>query len=163
MVSGTTSLYNNNISINGKTTIGQGTDIYNYSDSVVEMYKNLAIGKIQNTGTSTLHDRIDLKVGTGTGASYISMEETYDINLSNLIGDINLNSYNTTGNTVIMLIIMFTMFSGMQTPSKKKTEPLGPISRKFENGGPSPQGTPVSHLERTCVLLYNNIHSLKSE
>ena len=98
MVSGTTSLFNNNITINGKTTIGQ--DIYNYSDSVVEMYKNFSIRKIPTTGNSNLYDRIDLKCGLGTRASYMSMEEGYDINLVNNIGGIYLTTYNTSNSVI---------------------------------------------------------------
>jgi len=45
-------------------------------------------------------DRMELKVGLGTHASYLTMEEGFDINLYNSIGNINLTSYNTAGNTI---------------------------------------------------------------
>ena len=98
-VSGTTTLNNavtcfSSLNVSGRTIIGN--DIYNFSDSVVEMYKNFHIRKnIPNLG-----DRLELKVGLGTHASYLSMEEGYDINLFNSIGSISLNSYNTAGNTI---------------------------------------------------------------
>ena len=84
MISGTTTLFNNNININGRTTFGQTSDIYNYSDSVIEAYKNLSIRKvpITVTGNTVLHDRIDLQVGLGLNRSYISLEEGGDINIS---------------------------------------------------------------------------------
>ena len=98
-VSGFTRLSNNttvvsSLNISGRTIIG--SDIYNYPDSVVEMYKNFHIRKnIPNMG-----DRAEIMVGLGTRTSYLSMEEGYDINLYNSIGNITLNSFNTGGNVI---------------------------------------------------------------
>ena len=79
MVSGNTS-FNSGINITGRTIIGN--DIYNYSDSVFETYKNIAVRKnVPNVG-----DRIELKCGLGTTSTYLSMEEGYDINLSSFFG-----------------------------------------------------------------------------
>ncbi len=97
------SQFNNNttllssLNISGRTIMGN--DIYDYSDSVFEAYKNLSIRKnVINVG-----DRLDLKVGLGARQSYISMEEGYDINLTNKIGGIYLSTINPTGNTTIGL------------------------------------------------------------
>jgi len=96
MVSGNTS-FNSAVNITGRTIIGN--DIYNFSDSVLEVYKNFSIRK----NITNLGDRIELKVGLGTTASTITMEETYDINMWNNIGNISLNCSNTTSNTAINL------------------------------------------------------------
>ena len=86
-VSGTTTL-------NGRTIIG--SDIYNFSDSVVEAHKNFHIRKnVPNIG-----DRVELKVGLGTAASTLTMEEGYDINLYNNVGIISLSCANTANSTI---------------------------------------------------------------
>ena len=90
-VSGLTTLSNNttvlsSLSVSGRTIIG--SDIYNYSDSVVEMYKNLNIRKTPIVGGT--YDNIELKVGLGTRSSYLSMSEGYDINLYSHTGNIDL-------------------------------------------------------------------------
>ena len=105
MISGTTTLFNNNININGRTTFGQTSDIYNYSDSVIEAYKNLSIRKvpITVTGNTILHDRIDLKVGLGTGASYLSMEEGYDINICTPFYSTSLSTIRLSSNNAVSL------------------------------------------------------------
>lgn len=123
-ISGYTNLSNNttllsSLNVSGRTTIG--TDIYNYSDSVVEMYKNFSIRKIPYTVTSTLHDRIDLKVGLGTASSYFSMEEGYDVNITNNIGNISLNCYNYTANSTIGLIASKTNVSNDLSVSNNLT------------------------------------------
>ena len=105
-ISGYTNLSNkttllSSLNVSGRTTIG--TDTYNYSDSVVEMYKNFNIRKIPIVATSTSYDRVELKVGLGTGSSTLSMEEGYDINLINSIGNVALNCTNFTGQTAINL------------------------------------------------------------
>ena len=89
-VSGLTTLSNNttlaSLNISGRTVIG--SDNYNYSDSLFEVSKNFSIRKnVINTG-----DRIEFKCGTGTRASYLQMEEGYDINFTAPIGNISLNS-----------------------------------------------------------------------
>ena len=88
------------LNVTGRTIIG--SDINNYSDSVVEMYKNFNIRKnvLNLIGSG---ERVDLRVGNGTTNSYFSMEEGNDIKLYNPIGNITLNSYNTAGNTISLL------------------------------------------------------------
>ena len=66
---------NSALNITGRTIIG--TDIYNYSDSILEVNKNFSIRK-----DITNNSRIDFKVGLGYNASYISIEEGFDINIS---------------------------------------------------------------------------------
>ena len=79
---------NSSLNITGRTLIG--TTFYNRSDSILEVNKNLSIRNNITTGS-----RIDLQTGTGYGASYISMEEGFDINIS--------TPYNTTSTSVISL------------------------------------------------------------
>jgi hypothetical protein len=79
-ISGNSTLNNittliSSLNVSGRTIFGN--DIYNYSDSVLEAYKNFSIRKNITSGS-----RIDLKVGLGYEASYISIEEGYDINIS---------------------------------------------------------------------------------
>jgi hypothetical protein len=66
---------NSALNITGRTIIG--TDIYNYSDSILEVNKKFSI-----RNNITNNSRIDLKVGLGYNSSYISMEEGYDLNIS---------------------------------------------------------------------------------
>ena len=66
---------NSALNITGRTIIG--TDIYNYSDSILEVNKKFSIRK-----DITNNSRIDFKVGLGYNASYISIEEGFDINIS---------------------------------------------------------------------------------
>ena len=54
-----------------------GPDIYHYSDSILEVNKNIAV-----RNNITMGSRIDLQVGTATGRSYLSMEEGYDVNIA---------------------------------------------------------------------------------
>ena len=112
-VSGFTNLSNNttllsSLNISGRTIIG--SNIYNYSDSVLEAYKNFSIRK-NVSGLIGSGDRVELKVGLGTSQSYMSMEEGYDINLINSLGNISLYSLNTTANTTINLNAINTMVS----------------------------------------------------
>jgi hypothetical protein len=79
-VSGYSTLNNNttllsSLNVSGRTIFGN--NIYDYSDSLLEAYKNFSIRNNITNGS-----RIDLKVGLGYNASYISMEEGYDINIS---------------------------------------------------------------------------------
>jgi hypothetical protein len=50
-----------------------GTNIYNYSNSVFEVNKNIVV-----LNQETMGSRIDLQVGTATTRSYLAMEEGYD-------------------------------------------------------------------------------------
>ena len=68
-----------------------GTDFYNYSDGVFEVSKNLTIRK-NITGVG---DEVVLKVGLGTIASYLSMQQGYDINLVSLTGNVGINALNS--------------------------------------------------------------------
>ena len=79
---------NSSLNITGRTLIG--TTFYNRSDSILEVNKNLSIRNNITTGS-----RIDLQTGTGYGASYISIEEGFDINIS--------TPNNTTSTSVISL------------------------------------------------------------
>ena len=89
MISGNTS-FNSGINITGRTIIGD--NIYNYSDSVFELYKNFTLRKnVTNVG-----DAIELKCGLGTVSSYLSMQQGYDINLTSLTGNVNINSATTS-------------------------------------------------------------------
>ena len=63
------------LNVSGRTIMG--SNIYDYSDSILEINKNLNI----RNNVPGLGDRINLQVGTGTRASYLSMEEGYDINI----------------------------------------------------------------------------------
>jgi hypothetical protein len=67
-----TSLSSFNIS--GRTIIG--SDIYNHSDSLFEVHKNISIRNDITKGS-----RIDIQVGLGSARSYLSLEQDYDINL----------------------------------------------------------------------------------
>ena len=79
--------------ISGRTIIG--SDINNFSDSVVEVYKNFTIRKnvLNVVGTG---EKLELNVGaSNTGSntvSYLNMEEGKNINLYASIGNINLNA-----------------------------------------------------------------------
>ncbi len=53
-----------------------GNDNYNYSDSSFEVNKNITIRNSTTSGS-----RIDIQVGLGSGRSYLSLEQDYDINL----------------------------------------------------------------------------------
>jgi hypothetical protein len=81
------------LNVSGRTIIGNNT--YNYSDSVVEIYKNLYIRKgiLNVVGTG---EKLELNVGaSNTGSntvSYISMEEGKNTTLYASIGNINLNA-----------------------------------------------------------------------
>ena len=67
---------NSSLNITGKTIIG--TDVYNRSDSVFEVYKNLSIRK----NISGYGDKVDLQTGIGYNASFFTMLEGSDINIS---------------------------------------------------------------------------------
>ncbi len=96
-VSGSTTLNNttltSSLNVSGRTIIGN--NIYNFSDSVVEVYKNLYIrkGGLNVVGTG---EKLELNVGTSNTAlntvSYLSMEEGKNITLYASIGNINLNA-----------------------------------------------------------------------
>ena len=92
-VSGFSSLNNTTIlstlNISGRTIIG--SDINNYSDSVLEAYKNLTIRK-NVPGLVGFGERIDLNVGSITSTSFLSIEEGKNINLYASIGNINFNA-----------------------------------------------------------------------
>ena len=81
------------LNVSGRTIIG--SDITNFSDSVVEVYKNLYIrkGVLNVVGTG---EKLELNVGaSNTGSntvSYLSMEEGKNINIYASIGNINLNA-----------------------------------------------------------------------
>ena len=62
------------LNVSGRKIIG--SNVYDYSDSLLEVHKNLNIRNNIANG-----DRINLQVGLGTRASYLSMEEGYDINI----------------------------------------------------------------------------------
>jgi hypothetical protein len=66
---------NSSLNITGKTIIG--TNIYNYSDSSLEVNKNLIIRNYTTNGS-----RIDIQVGLGYEKSSITLEQGYDINIS---------------------------------------------------------------------------------
>ena len=68
-----------------------GTDFYNYSDGVFEVSKNLTIRK-NVTGEG---DAVELNVGLGTVASYLTMQQGYDINLVSLSGNVGINALNS--------------------------------------------------------------------
>ncbi len=51
-------------------------DNFNYSDSSFEVNKNIMIRNSTSSGS-----RIDNQVGLGSGRSYLSLEQKYDINL----------------------------------------------------------------------------------
>ena len=72
-------------------------------DSVVEMYKNFSLRKvpITVTGNTILYDRIDLKVGLGNNASYVSMEEGYDINITTPLISTSLANIRLASNNYI--------------------------------------------------------------
>jgi hypothetical protein len=98
-VSGFTTLNNNttllsSLNISGRTIIGN--DVYNYNDSVLELYKNLTVRKnVTSIGGSFIGDMISIKVGEGNDSSYISLAQA---------GDINIQTQNyTTSNAVITL------------------------------------------------------------
>jgi hypothetical protein len=78
-VSGFTTLNNSvtslsSFNISGRTIIG--SDIYNHSDSLFEVHKNISIRNDITKGS-----RIDIQVGLGSARSYLSLEQDYDINL----------------------------------------------------------------------------------
>jgi hypothetical protein len=98
-ISGFTTLNNNttllsSLNISGRTIIGN--DVYNYNDSVLELYKNLTVRKnVTSIGGSFIGDMISIKVGEGNDSSYISLAQA---------GDINIQTQNyTTSNAVITL------------------------------------------------------------
>ena len=66
MVTGT-SIFNNTVNM---SKLLLGTNIYNFSDSVLEVNKNIAI-----RNNITMGSRIDLQTVAVTTKSYISMEE----------------------------------------------------------------------------------------
>ena len=82
------------LNVTGRTLIG--TDIYNYSDSMLEINKNVSIRNNITSGS-----RIDLQTGTGYGKSFISMEEGYDINISTPNNTTSLSTINLTTNNAI--------------------------------------------------------------
>ena len=78
-MSGYSTLHNNttllsSLNVSGRTIFGN--NIYNYSDSVLEAYRNFIIRKNVNAG-----DNIQLRVGS-TLASYLTLQEGYDITMS---------------------------------------------------------------------------------
>ena len=81
------------LNVTGRTIIG--SDINNFSDSVVEVYKNLYIrkGVLNVVGTG---EKLELNVGASNTAlntvSYLNMEEGKHITLYASIGNINLNA-----------------------------------------------------------------------
>ena len=72
-----------------------GTDIYNYSDSVLEVNKNIAIRNNITTGS-----RIDLQTGAVTTRSFISLEEGYDINICTPTGIGNVKAINLSTDNI---------------------------------------------------------------
>jgi hypothetical protein len=81
------------LNISGRTIIGN--DVNNFSDSVVEVYKNFTIRKnvLNVAGTG---ERLELNVGASNSAlntvSFLNMEEGKNITLYASIGNINLNA-----------------------------------------------------------------------
>jgi len=81
------------LNVTGRTIIG--SDINNFSDSAVEVYKNLYIrkGVLNVVGTG---EKLELNVGASNTAlntvSYLNMEEGKNITLYASIGNINLNA-----------------------------------------------------------------------
>jgi hypothetical protein len=78
-ISGFTTLKNkvtssSSLNVSGRTIIGNNN--YNYSDSSFEVNNNLTIRNSTTSGS-----RIDVQVGLGSGRSYLSLEQDYDINL----------------------------------------------------------------------------------
>ena len=58
------------LNISGRTIIGN--DIYNYNDSVLELYKNLTVRKnVTDIGGSFIGDMISIKAGEGNNSSYM--------------------------------------------------------------------------------------------
>jgi len=109
-VSGFTTLNNNvsiisSLNISGRTIIG--SDIYNYNDSVLELYKNITVRKnVTDIYGTFIGDNIAIKAGDGNNSSYISLIEG---------GNINIQTQNyATSNAVITLTS--NKFINMNTP-----------------------------------------------
>ena len=88
-----TTTLSSSLNVSGRTIIG--SDITNFSDSAVEIYKNFTVrkGVLNVVGTG---EKLELNVGaSNTGSntvSYLSMEEGKNINIYASIGNINLNA-----------------------------------------------------------------------
>jgi hypothetical protein len=109
-VSGFTTLNNNvsiisSLNVSGRTIIG--SDIYNYNDSVLELYKNITVRKnVTDIYGTFIGDNIAIKAGDGNNSSYISLIEG---------GNINIQTQNyATSNAVITLTS--NKFINMNTP-----------------------------------------------
>ena len=109
-ISGFTTLSNNttllsSLNISGRTIIG--SDIYNYNDSVLELYKNITVRKnVTDIYGTFIGDNIAIKAGEGNNSSYISLIEG---------GNINIQTQNyATSNAVITLTS--NKFINMNTP-----------------------------------------------
>jgi hypothetical protein len=109
-ISGFTTLNNNvsiisSLNVSGRTIIG--SDIYNYNDSVLELYKNITVRKnVTDIYGTFIGDNIAIKAGEGNNSSYISLVEG---------GNINIQTQNyATSNAVITLTS--NKFINMNTP-----------------------------------------------
>ena len=109
-ITGFTTLSNNttllsSLNISGRTIIG--SDIYNYNDSVLELYKNITVRKnVTDIYGTFIGDNIAIKAGDGNNSSYISLIEG---------GNINIQTQNyATSNAVITLTS--NKFINMNTP-----------------------------------------------
>ena len=89
-----TSIFNNTVNMKNALI---GPDIYHYSDSILEVNKNIAVRNNVTTGS-----RIDLQVGTATTRSYLSMEEGYDINISTPIGIGNVRTIRLASDQIVL-------------------------------------------------------------